>query len=137
VQLFPSSVAASSQNANTGQTAVKAFDGIIGGFPGPYTVEWATQGQLAGAWIQANFASPMKVSKIVLWDRPNLSDNIKAGTLSFSDGSTLPVGQLPNDASSGVTVTFSTKTISWVKFTVTQAVGYNTGLAEFQIFGPQ
>jgi hypothetical protein len=63
-------------------------------------------------------------------------DNVKAGTLSFSDGSTASVGQLPNDASSGYTVSFATKTITSVKFTVTQAVGLNIGLAECQLFGP-
>ena len=92
-------------------------------------------GQLAGAWIQLNWSSPVQVTQIVLWDRPNLSDNVQAGTLSFSDGSTLSVGQLPNNATSGFTVSFSTKTISSVRFTVTQAVGSNIGLAEFQVFG--
>jgi hypothetical protein len=129
-------VSVSSQNASTGQLGIKAIDGIIGGFPGNPTVEWATMGQLAGAWIQFSWSSPVQVSEIVLWDRPNSSDNVKAGTLSFSDGSTASVGQLPNDASSGYTVSFPTKSISWVKFTVTQAVGFNIGLAECQIFAP-
>src|SRR5205823_1048417 len=64
------------------------------------------------------------------------TDNVKAGALSFSDGSTLLVGQLPNSASSGYIVSFPAKSISWVKFTITQAVGANIGLAEFQTFGP-
>ena len=94
-------------------------------------------GQLAGAWIQLNWSSPVKVSEVILYDRPNLSDNVQAGTLLFSDGTSLPVGQLPNDASSGYTVSFAEKTITWVKFTVTKAVGYNIGLSEFQVIaGP-
>ena len=90
-------------------------------------------GQLAGAWIQLSWSSPVQVSEVVLYDRPNLSDNVLTGTLQFSDGTSLPVGKLPNDASSGFAVSFATKTITWVKFVVTNAVGYNIGLAEFQV----
>jgi hypothetical protein len=127
----------SSENASTGQQGIKAIDEIIDGFPGDYTREWATFGQLAGAWIQLNWSSPVKVSEVILYDRPNLSDNVQAGTLLFSDGTSLPVAQLPNDASSGYAVSFAEKTITWVKFTVTSAVGYNIGLAEFQVIaGP-
>ena len=130
-------VADSSENAAQGQQGTKAIDGIIDGYPGDYTREWATLGQLAGAWIQLNWGSPVKVTKVILYDRPNLSDNVRAGTLLFSDGTTLPVGQLPNDASSGYTVTFAEKTTTWVKFTVTSAAGFNIGLSEFEVIaGP-
>jgi hypothetical protein len=124
----------SSENASQGQQGTKAIDGVIDGYPGDYTKEWATVGQLAGAWIQLNWSNPVQVARIILWDRPNLTDNIRAGTLSFSDGSTLSVGQVPNDARSGYVVSFPVKTISFVKFTITQAVGSNIGLAEFQAF---
>src|SRR5439155_975177 len=77
----------------------------------------------------------VQVSQYVLWDRPNLTDKVRAGTLTFSDGSTLYVGQLPDNASSGYSVSFATKSITSVKFTVTQAVGANIGLSEFQVFG--
>ena len=36
---------ASSQNTSTGQLASKAIDGVIDGYPGDYTNEWATVGQ--------------------------------------------------------------------------------------------
>jgi len=124
----------SSENAAQGQQGYKAIDGVIDGYPGDYTKEWATVGQLAGAWIQLNWGSPVQISQIVLWDRPNLTDNVRAGTLTFSDGSTLSVGQLPDNASSGYSVSFPTKSITSVKFTVTQAVGANIGLSEFQAF---
>jgi hypothetical protein len=128
-------VSVSSQNTSTGQLGVKAIDGVIDGYPHDYTREWATRGQLAGAWIQFNWSSPVQVSRIVLWDRPNMWDNVQAGTLSFSDGTTLPVGQLPGDASSGYTVSFTTKSVTSVRFTVTRAAGVNIGLAEIQLFG--
>ena len=126
-------VAVSAQNSGTGQLGTKAVDGVIAGYPGNFTYEWATNGQLTG-WIQLTWSSPVQISQVVLYDRPNLSDNIQAGTLQFSDGSTINVGTLSNDGQ-GYPVTFAPKTAAWVKFTITQAVGNNTGLAEFQVFG--
>src|SRR5207237_3324921 len=92
------SVSQSSQNVSAGQQGIKAIDGVIDGYPGDSTREWATLGQLAGAWIQLKWSSPVSVSKVILYDRPNLTDNVKSGTLLFSDGTSLSVGQLPNDA---------------------------------------
>ena len=40
---------ASSQNTSTSQTASKAIDGVIDGYPGDYTREWATNGGGAAA----------------------------------------------------------------------------------------
>ena len=87
----------SSQNTSTGQLGSKAIDGVIDGYPGDYTKEWATVGQLAGAWIRLTWASPVTLGQIILHDRPNLTDRVLAGTLQFSDGSTVNVGTLSND----------------------------------------
>ena len=129
----PANVTVSSQNTATGQLGIKAFDGSIDGSPGDPTKEWATLGQLAGAWIQLTWSGPGTISKLILNDRPNLQDNVLSGTLSFSDGSSVPVGPLPNDGT-GLLVTFPPKTGTWVRFSVTSAVGSNIGLAEFQVF---
>ena len=51
---------ASSQNTITGQTANKAIDGIISGYPGDYTKEWATVGGGAGSWLKLTWASPRR-----------------------------------------------------------------------------
>jgi hypothetical protein len=42
---------ASSQNTSTGQPAAKAIDGMIGGYPGVSTAEWAADGGGAGSWL--------------------------------------------------------------------------------------
>ena len=125
-------VTASSQNTSTGQLAVKAVDGFIDGYPGVYTREWATTGELAGAWITLSWASAHEVDTIVLYDRPNLVDNILSGTLTFSDGTSETVGPLPNDGS-GYTVTFTPHTINWVTLTIDSAVGLNIGLSEIEV----
>src|SRR5262249_17660340 len=125
-------VTVSSQNAATGQLGTKAVDGIVDGYPGDYSREWATTGQLNGAWINLAWSSGVTVSQVILYDRPNLSDNILSGTLSFSDGSTVPVGTLPNNGA-GLAVSFAPRSVSWLRFTINNAVGLNTGLAEIVV----
>ena len=97
---------ASSQYAATGQTAVKAIDGVADGYPGDYSREWATQGGKAASWLQLTWATPVTIGSVVLFDRPNTDDQVTGGTLTFSDGSTVAVPALDN-AGAGVTVTFT------------------------------
>jgi hypothetical protein len=126
-------VTVSSENTSTGQLGIKAVDGVIDGYPGNYTKEWATVSQMAGAWIQLDWSSGATISQVILHDRPNLTDNISSGTLMFSDGSSVPVGTLPSDGT-GLSVLFSARTVQWVRFRVDSAVGMNTGLAEIEVW---
>ncbi len=87
-------VSASSENTQNGSTAVKAVDGVIDGYPGDDTKEWATTGQAAGAWLKLTWTNVYVVNKVVLYDRTNLNDQILSATLSFNDGSTVQVGPL-------------------------------------------
>ena len=130
------SVTASSQNTANDQLAVKAVDGVIDGYPGDYTREWATTGQGAGAWIMLTWSNPYIVDRVMLYDRPNGSDQILSATLSFSDGSTVAVGPLDNSGKA-VEITFAPRTTSSVKLTVSSVSSStgNVGLAEFKVFG--
>jgi len=130
-------VTASSENAADGQTAVKAVDGVVDGYPGDYTKEWATRAGKAGSWLQLTWPSPVTVGSVVLFDRPNTSDQVTAGTLTFSDGSTVAVPAL-NNAGAGVTVTFASRSTTSLRFTVTgvSASTGNVGLAELQAWQP-
>ena len=78
----------------------------------------------------------MVVDKIVLYDRPNANDQVTGATLTFSDGSSLSTGSLPNDGSA-LTLSFAAKTITSVTFTVTSvsATTLNIGLSEIQVYG--
>jgi LmbE family N-acetylglucosaminyl deacetylase/lysophospholipase L1-like esterase len=131
-----SSITASSQNASTGQLASKAADGVVDGYPGDSTKEWATAGGKAGSWIRLDWAASYVVNKVVLHDRPNANDRVMTGTLLFSDGSSVAVGNLPNDGSA-LEVTFSARTINWVRFTVDTVSSKtgNVGLAEIEVIG--
>ena len=61
------SVSASSQNTSTGQSAVKAVDGVASGYPGDSSREWATVGGKAGSWIQLVWSSPVTIDRVVLY----------------------------------------------------------------------
>jgi peptidoglycan/xylan/chitin deacetylase (PgdA/CDA1 family) len=126
---------ASSQNASTGQTAAKAIDGVVDGWPGDYTKEWATNGGRAGSWLKLTWASAQTIDTIVLYDRPNLNDQITGGTIQFSDGSSIPVPALPNDGSAH-TLSFTAKTVTSLQLNITSVstTTQNTGLAEIQAY---
>ncbi len=128
-------VTASSQDTATGQTAAKAVDGVIDGYPGNYLAEWATTGGVAGSWLNLAWSSPQTINEVILYDRPNLSDQVTGGTLTFSDGSTVNVPALNNDGSA-TTVTFPAKTTTSLLFTVTSvsSTTQNVGLAEIQVY---
>ena len=131
-----------SANTASGQTLAKAVDGVAQGYPADYTKEWASLGGKAGCWIQLTWAAPVSVNKVVLYDRPNADDQATAGTLTFSDGTSQPVGALTNTGptagtAAGVTVSFTPKNVTWVRFTITtvSATTHNVGLAEMEVWG--
>jgi hypothetical protein len=127
---------ASSQNTSTGQTANKAIDGVIDGYPGDSTKEWATVGGGAGSWLKLTWSSPQSVNKIVLYDRPNLNDRITGGNIKFSDGSSIKISALNNNGSA-TTFTFANKTITSLTLNITSvsSTTQNVGLAEIQVYG--
>jgi hypothetical protein len=129
---------ASSQNTSTGQLASSAIDGVISGYPADNTAEWATVGGGVGSWLKLTWSEPYTLSSVVLFDRPNLADQITSGTLAFSDGTVLSFGALANAGTPGLTVTPTTPiTTTSVLMTVTgvSASTLNVGLSEIQAFG--
>jgi len=128
---------ASSQNTSTSQLASSAIDGVISGYPNDVTAEWATEGGGVGSWLLLTWATSYTLDHVVLYDRPNLNDQITSGTLTFSDATSVSFGSLPNDASSGLTVSFPAKITTSLKMTVTgvSSTTVNIGLAEIQAWG--
>ncbi|HSL35295.1 MAG TPA: hypothetical protein VK883_00590 [Arthrobacter sp.] len=129
------SVTASSQNTTSGQTAVKAVDGVIAGYPVDSTREWATVGGKAGSYLNLAFPAAVTLNRVVLYDRPNSNDQVTGGTLTFSDGSTVAVPALDN-AGQATTISFTGRATTSVRLTVTTVSGTtrNVGLAEFQAY---
>ena len=72
-----------------------------------------------------------------MFDRSNKIDQIMAGTLIFSDGTTIRTGELQDAAGKGLEVKFTQKRIKWLVFAVEQTKGtaQNIGLSEIAVFG--
>ena len=78
----------------------------------------------------------MNLNRVVLYDRPNNSDQVTGGTLTFSNGTSVAVGALTNNGAP-VSISFAPRSATWVRFTVTSVRGStsNVGLAEFEAWG--
>jgi len=127
---------------STGQGPEKAIDGNINGYKengsGDYTTEWASNGEKAGAWLNVSWPGPIAVTQVVLYDRPNLSDRVLGGTLTWSDGTSRTFGALNADGSA-TTINLSKQvTTSSLLVTITSvsSTTNSAGLAEITVFGP-
>lgn len=134
--IAPEASVAVSSSLNNDFSAQKATDGIIG-VDG--VGEWACQGVITPwgdirfPWIKLTWSQEQIVNKIVLYDRPDLRDNIAGGKITFSDGSELWVHQLPADGT-GKAIHFPSKKITWLKFSVTDGTGKDLGFSEIEVF---
>ena len=127
-------------STHPGYTGQAAIDSIVAGYPEQPKAEWATNGEKAGATLRLEWSEPQKVNRIWLFDRPNThADQVTGGKLTFSDGSAISVGALPDSGLSAKEVSFETKAITWLVFEVTavKSQTLNTGLAEIAVFGPE
>ena len=118
-----------------GYSAEGAVDGAVGGYPDDKAQEWSA-GSTVGATLTLTWATPQTIGHILLYDRPNLTDQITSGLITFSDGSTLPVGALPDDAKTPFDLHFPAKTVTSLTFKVTgvKAGTQNAGLSEIAVF---
>ncbi len=118
-----------------GYTIEGAVDGIAGGYPEDKANEWSA-GSTVGASLTLTWDMPQTVDHVALYDRPNLTDQVTAGVLTFSDGSTLPFGPLPNDGKTPLDLRFPAKTITSLTFKVTavRPGTQNAGLSEIAVF---
>ena len=67
---------ATASSAGADQGAGKAIDGTLGGYTpagGNYQLEWASNRQREGAWLQLSWPAAVSITGIALADRPNLS----------------------------------------------------------------
>jgi len=113
-----------------------AIDGVVGGFPGDISQEWCTRGESTTAMLRLTWNREETIDRIWLFDRPNPIDQVKAGMLIFSDGTTIKTGELPDDARQGLEVKFPARKVKWVIFAVTETKPgtMNIGLSEIAAF---
>jgi alpha-glucosidase (family GH31 glycosyl hydrolase) len=122
-----------SSSSEQGHTPEAAIDAVVAGYPDNPGAEWSTNGEKAGATLRLEWNTPQAVNRVVLFDRPNATDDITAGVLTFSDGSTLDVGALSN---AGTEVRFPVKIITSLNFKVTgvSPPTQSAGLAEIAVY---
>jgi hypothetical protein len=113
-----------------------ALDGVVDKKSKNTLNEWVSDGETNTAFIRLNWKEPQTISKIWLFDRPDLKNQVTSGMLVFSDGSTIEVTALSNDASTAKEITFAGKKVTWLAFIITSvtATTTNAGLAEIAVF---
>ena len=88
---------------------------------------WAADGKLY---------SPRTVARIQLFDRPTELAQMTGGLLVFSDGTTIRVGALPDDARQGLEIRFPPKRVKWLLLAIdaVKPGTTNVGLSEMAVF---
>ena len=121
----------------SGYSVTGAVDGIVlHGLTSDATHEWVSNGERETAMLRLTWKEEQTINRVWLFDRLNEPDRITAGLLIFGDGSTLPVGALPDDARQGLELNFPPKKTKWLTFAVTAVKpgSRNIGLAEIAVF---
>ncbi len=123
----------SASSTDKGYMPQAAVDGEVGGFPNEPSAEWSSDHQREGATLRLEWNTPQTINRIQLFDRPNLTDTITTGLLTFSDGSTLKVNALSKQ---GTELKFPAKIVTWITFRVTGVTPstQSAGLAEIAVF---
>lgn len=127
---------ASATSSESGHTPAGAIDGVVDGYPAKPAAEWSANRQTTGVSFNLAWDQPQTVRKIQLFDRPNKVDQVTAGKITFSDGSTLDVGPLPDDGDHPLTLEFPPKKITSLTFEVTgvKPGSENSGLSEIGVY---
>ncbi|KAM0751144.1 hypothetical protein T439DRAFT_301071 [Meredithblackwellia eburnea MCA 4105] len=136
------SATAKASSVSSGQPASAAINGKLGGYlnvngddVGNDADEWSSNGEGVGAWLKLTWTKAVTVGLVVLYDRPNLNDHCKGGTLTFSDGTVVNFGAMNNDGTA-TPVNISSVTTTTLLWTCTQVSAWtsNVGLSEIQVF---
>jgi len=111
-------------------------DCVVAGFPDHQANEWCDKGGGVGTKAKLKWEMPEEVGSIWLFDRPNDRDHVLAARITFSDGSTVEAGELPDDGKAPLRLKFPPRTINWMEVEITK-VGpktKNAGFSEIAVF---
>lgn len=129
MNVAPQAGVTASSSFNSQYAAANVADGKLGQHAAG---EWASAGT-PNPWVQLTWSTPQRLDKIVLFDRMNTADNANSGTLSFSDGTSIPVSGIEQGGFLR-SITFAPRNVTSVRFQVTGGTGVNVGLSEFQAY---
>jgi alpha-glucosidase (family GH31 glycosyl hydrolase) len=118
-----------------GSPPAGAIDGVVDGYPSDSSKEWASNHEREGAAITLTWKTDQTFSHVALYDRPTPNDQVQAGRLVFSNGATVPFGELPDDGMTPENITFPAKTVRWMRVEITKVSPSTTyaGLAEIVV----
>lgn len=107
-----------------------ARDGLFGV---PNQNEWASGRHDRRPWIKYTWTAPQIVTSALIVDRSGAA-NANGGRLTFSDGSTVAVSNIPPNGTP-LTVHFTARATTSVTFQVVDGSGPDVGLAELEVHG--
>lgn len=123
-------------NVQKGYQRHALIDGVAEGFAKNPTAEWASNRGGAGTKVKLIWEMPEAVESVWLFDRPNPNDHVQAAKVNFSDGSSVEVGELPNDGALPLRLKFPSRTITWLEVVITRVSPQtrNVGFSEIAVF---
>ena len=98
--------------------------------------KWSPENNDSNKTITIEFKKPLDVASIRLYDDLRLENQILSGILSFSDGSSLAVGELNNSGSATIVDFPAKRDIKFVRFKINEFTG-TPGLSEFEVYAPE
>jgi hypothetical protein len=127
---------ATASSSERDYSAAGAIDGVADGYPHGKNFEWASNHEKTGATLKLEWKDPQRIDAILLYDRPNLTDQITGAAITFDDGSSVNVGPLPNDGKKPAEVRFEPRTVRSLELKITGVSDstQNAGLAEIAVF---
>jgi hypothetical protein len=94
-----------------------------------------SQSNGVGSWIQLNWTRSVQLGRVVLVDGSKAGLGITGASITLSDGSTVPA-QLTVDAAGTTTLTFTPRSTTSLRLTVTSVSGAlrNIGTASLKAY---
>jgi hypothetical protein len=80
--------------------------------------------------LQFRWRTPVRLGRIILYDRPNTQDQVTSARAVFDSGFTVDVGELPDGAGHGLDVRFAEQETTSVTLFIT-GTKEGTGAAGF------
>lgn len=90
-------------------------------------------GEIDFPWIRLDWDQPVRIDRILLFDRVSDSSHTAGVALHFSDGTTVDVGEIP-DSGAPREVRLDGVTTSYVIVEITDGTGSYLGLSEIEVY---
>ena len=97
--------------------------------------EWGTKGQVDGAWVSLEWDQPKVIHRVVLYDRPGLTDWTQSVRIQLDGRFVATVDDLPNDGSPRAVELNKPMSARKMRIVLGKCFGLNPGLAEVEVIG--